>query len=244
MLPFSSLSPCKKQQIRADFNNQQKTKLSPSLFHGEKAPTTSQGYPHTSSSLQGAPSPFPSHLKGVIFKFEGLSINSRGFVSRERDFPAEQLCKCRCIPASDGAAIARGLRAGWRWLCRAAPVGRAALVLRTDPEGLQPVPSAFPAVLACEKRRENESACKEPVNTLRADLREGGDCSWSCVYLCKAGMRQMGETAGKGRFLGGLAGYRVVLSSTLAVCLSKICLCCETSGWPRCQGGREGPRVR
>lgn len=113
-------------------------------------------------------------------------------------------------------------------------------MLRAGPEGLRPVPSAFPAVLACEKKmRESESACKELVNTLRAGLREGG-VALAPVYLCKAGMRQTGDTAGKRRFLGGLAGYRVVLSSTLAACLSKICLCCETSG----QGGREGARVR
>lgn len=91
--------------------------------------------------------------------------------SRERDFPAEQLCKCQRIPAME-AAIARGVPAGWRRQCR---WGGRLRRCGTDPEGLEPVPSAFSAVLACEKKmRESQSACKELVNTLGADLQKGG----------------------------------------------------------------------
>lgn len=123
------------------------------------------------------------------------------------------------------------------------PVARAARRCRTVPEGLEPVPSAFP----CEKKnvRESQPAREDLVNTPGADLREGGVALGPVFIAAKLGWPLLwDETDGGGgcckkAIFGGLSGYRAVLSSTLAACLSKICLCCKSSGRLRCQGGRE-----
>lgn len=59
------------------------------------------------------------------------------------------------------------------------------------PGGPQAGSLRFPGGFVCEKMRESQTACKELVNTRRADLRLGGRggagyCSWSCVYCRKA----------------------------------------------------------
>lgn len=53
---------------------------------------------------------------------------------------------------------------------------------RTVPEGFEPVPSAFPAVLACEKMRESQSACKElPSPSYRVPEHQA--LLWVCSSL-------------------------------------------------------------
>lgn len=143
------------------------------------------------------------------------------------------------------AAIARG---GPGWLEVAMPGsaggeggGGAAGRSRRGSSRFPPLSRRFWRV---EKMRESQSACKEPVNTLGEDLGEGGLLLVLCLSLQSLASRLLWDVTDGGgcckkAIFGGLSGYLVVLSSTLAACLSKICLCCKTSGRLRCQGGRE-----
>lgn len=93
----------------------------------------------------------------------------------------------------------------------------------------------FTGRFVCEKMRESQCICQEPVNT--GERSWGWVCCCSCIYCCGAGLvvcsrigvRRWGFAARRQVF-GGLRGVflvatePVVLSSTLAAHTSKICL--------------------
>lgn len=96
------------------------------------------------------------------------------------DFPAEQLCKCPRIPAGDGGGDSRGVPAGWRWLWRAVPAGRA---LPDGPGGPRAGSLRFPGGFVCEKMRESQSACKELVNSGGSRSQRGEEITFGLVFV-------------------------------------------------------------
>lgn len=124
------------------------------------------------------------------------------------------------------------------------------------PGGPQAGSLRFPGGFVCEKMRESQTACKELVNTRRADLRLGGGGGWLLLLvLCllpqsSAGcslrdqpfpcMHRWGFAAKIG-FLGvSLVPTKpAILSSTPGCPLEQNMFTPQTSGRLRCQAGRE-----
>lgn len=161
---------------------------------------------HTSPGACNEPLPhFPTslaNLNAVIFKCKGLCGAGRGI------FLLSSCVNATASRPSDGGSDSPG---GPGWLDVAAPGsaggeggGGAAGWSRRGSSRFPPLSRRFWRV---KKIRESQSVCKEPVNTLGADLGEGG-LLLVRVYRCKAGlaacsgMRHMGEGAAKRRFLG------------------------------------------
>lgn len=197
---------------------------------------------HTSPGACNEPPPhFPTslaNLNAVIFKCKGLCGAGRGI------FLLSSCVNATASRPSDGGSDSPG---GPGWLDVAAPGsaggeggGGAAGWSRRGSSRFPPLSRRFWRV---KKIRESQFVCKEPVNTLGANLGEGRLLLVRLSLQSRAGGLLWDETYGgrccKKAIFGGLSGYRVVLSSTLAACWSKICLCRKTSGRLCCQGGRE-----
>lgn len=109
------------------------------------------------------------------------------------------------------------------------------------PGGPQAGSLRFPGGFVCEKMRESQSACKELVNTRRADLRRGGAIALGPVFIAAklswllapgsalSLHAQMGICCKNGIF-GGVLWFlpsQLSLAQPPAARLSKICLRCK-----------------